>query len=164
MKFPKYLKDEQIKQLEYEVLSKDFYIFLTRFFNIWSEETSDFATMVMRKNKLINLSRTVSGGKIYTLKVNDWAEFMPEELAWHESHIFLIFRDLSIFEFIEFAGDLIELDYCKPNFLNDLLKKEGASFYFFYKDKTTHNFHYKMKNEFLNYSDYIFYLNNLSQF
>lgn len=129
-----YLEEEQIKQLEYEVLSKDFYIYLTRFFNNWCEETNDFATMVMRKNKLINLSRTISGGKIYTLNVNDWAEFMAEELAWHESHIFLIFRDLSIFEFIEFAGDLIELDYCKPKFLNELLKKEGASFQFFYAD------------------------------
>ena len=48
--------------------------------------------------------------------------------------IFLIFRDLSIFEFIEYAGDLIELNYCKPKFLNDLLKKEGASFQFFYTD------------------------------
>lgn len=132
MKFPIYLEDDQIKQLEYEVLSKDFYIYLTRFFNNWCEETNDFATIVMRKNRLINLSRTISGGKIYTLNVNDWAELMAEELAWHESHIFLIFRDLSIFEFIEFAGDLIELDYCKPKFLNELLKKEGASFQFLY--------------------------------
>lgn len=134
MKFPMYIEKEQIEQLEYEVLSKDFYIYLTRFFNNWSEETNDYATMVMRKNKLINLSRTISGGKIYTLNVDDWAEFMPEELAWHESHFFLIFRDLSIFEFIEFAGDLIELNYFKPKFLNELLKKEGASFNFFYSE------------------------------
>ncbi|MDI5887603.1 hypothetical protein [Flavobacterium yafengii] len=134
MKFPMYLEDGQIEQLEYEVLSKDFYIYLTRFFNHWCEETNDFASMVMRKNKLINLSRSVSGGKIYTLNVDDWGEFMSEELAWHESHFFLIFRDLSIFEFIEFAGDLIKLDYCKPRFLNDLLKKEGASFKFYYSE------------------------------
>lgn len=51
MKFPMYLEDGQIEQLEYEVLSKDFYIYLTRFFNHWCEETNNFASMVMRKNK-----------------------------------------------------------------------------------------------------------------
>jgi hypothetical protein len=132
MKFPIYLTKNQIEQLQYEVLSKDFYIFLTRHLNDWCEETNDFSTHIMRKNKLINLSRTISGGKIYTLNVDDWGEFMSEEAAWHESHFLLIFRELSTIEFIEYACDLINYGYLKVNFLNSALTKEGASFRFDY--------------------------------
>lgn len=135
MKFPIYLKEGQIEQLKYEVLSKDFYIYLTRHLNDWCEETDDFSTQIMRKNKLINLSRTISGGKIYTLNVNDWGEFMSEEAAWHESHFLLIFRELSTIEFIEYACDLINYGYLKVKFLNSALTKESASFKFDYSDK-----------------------------
>jgi len=135
MKFPIYLEEGQVDELQYEVLSKDFYIFLTRHLNQWCEETHDYATRIMRKNKLINLSRTIAGGKIYTLNVDDWGEFMSEEEAWHESHFLLIFRELSTVEFIEYCGDLISYGFIKTKFINSALEKEGASFKFYYSDE-----------------------------
>ena len=83
-------KSEQVEQLQYEVLSKDFYIFLTRHLNLWCEETEDGETALIRKNRLINFSRTISGGKIYTL--TDDIETI--EFAWHDSNFLLIFREL----------------------------------------------------------------------
>ncbi len=124
MKFTKYITAEQVEQLQYEVLSKDFYIFLTRHLNLWCEETEDGETALIRKNRLINFSRTISGGKIYTL--TDDIETI--EFAWHDSNFLLIFRELDTVQFIEFVCDLINYDYFKTSFINDLLEKEGASF------------------------------------
>lgn len=130
MKFSIYLTEEEKEQLKYEVLSKDFYIFLTRHLMEWCENIDDATVLIMRKNRLINLSRTISGGKIYTLTSDDWGNYESVEYAWHDSHFHLIFRGLSTIEFIEFACDLINYDYFKVDFLNDALKKEGASFRF----------------------------------
>jgi hypothetical protein len=88
----------------------------------------------MRKNTLINLSRTISGGKIYTLNVNEWAEIFSEEIAWHDSHFFLILRNLSTIEFIEYVGELINLEYLKIQFVNEALQKEVVSFRFAYSN------------------------------
>ncbi len=127
MKFPKYITDEQVKQLKYEVLSQEFYIYLTRHLNDWCEETEDAMTIVMRKNRLINFSRTISGGKIYTLT----DDLESVEFSWHDSNFLLIFRELDTIEFIEFICDLINYEYFKIDFINELLKKEGASFYIY---------------------------------
>ena len=127
MKFPKYLTNKQIKQLKYEVLSQNFYVYLTRYLNDWCEENEDGLAIIMRKNRLINLSRTISGGKIYTLT----DDLEPIEFSWHDSNFLLIFRELNTIEFIEFICDLINYEYFRIDFINDLLKKEGASFYIY---------------------------------
>lgn len=137
MKFPKYLTDEQVEQLKYEVLSQDFYIFLTRFLVDWCENTDDMVEKLMRENKLINLSRTVSGGKIYVLESDDWGIYENAEYAWHDSNIFLIFRGLSTVEFIEYTCELLKLGYFEIDFINKALKKENASFRF-HKDYNNH--------------------------
>jgi len=134
MKFPIYITEEQIKRCEFEILSKDLYIYLTRYLNNWCEEIDDLSVKIMRKNTLINLSRTISGGKIYTLNVNEWAEIFSEEIAWHDSHFFLILRNLSTIEFIEYVGELINLEYLKIQFVNEALQKEVVSFRFAYSN------------------------------
>ena len=118
MKFPIYLTDAQCEQLKYEVLSNDFYTFLTRHLMAWCEDTEDAETIIMRKNRLLNMSRTISGGKIYTLESDDWGNYDSSEFAWHDSHFFLIFRELSTIEFIEFCIELINYGYFKTAFIN----------------------------------------------
>jgi hypothetical protein len=130
MKFPIYLTEAQCEQLKYEVLSKDFYTFLTRHLMNWCEDSADAGTIIMRKNRLINLSRTISGDKIYTLVSDDWGNYQSAEFAWHDSHFFLIFRQLPTVEFIEYCADLINYGHFKMDFINAALKKEGASFMF----------------------------------
>lgn len=130
MKFPIYITTDQGNQLQYEVLSQDFYIYLTRHLLKWAEKPGNAEDILMRKNKLINLFKTISGGKIYVLNSDDWGNYEGVEYAWHDGNFLLIFRGLSTVEFIELCCDLITLGYLKMEFVNEALKKEGASFTF----------------------------------
>jgi hypothetical protein len=135
MKFPINLTDEQVKQLEFEVLSKDFYIFLTRHLLKWAEDAEYAEDIIARKNRIINLSRTISGGKIYTLESDDMGSYQPAEYVWHDSHFLLILRRLNTLEFIEFASELMKAGYFELEFLNAALQREGASFEFIKADR-----------------------------
>lgn len=130
MKFPKYINRIQIEQLEFEVLSKDFLIYLTRTLLEWTEEVEYVEDIIARKNRIINLSRTISGDKIYVLESDDMGAYLQAEYDWHDSNFLLIFRRLNTIEFIEYASELLRADYLKFDFLNEALKSEGASFRF----------------------------------
>lgn len=135
MKFPIHVTNEQIKLLEFEVLSKDFYIFLTRHLLEWAEDCEYAEEIIARKNRIINLSRTITGGKIYTLESDDMGSYQSAEYVWHDSHFLLIFRGLVTLEFIEFASELLKSGHLKLDFLNQALQKEGASFKFIKADR-----------------------------
>jgi len=130
MKYPKYLTKEQVKQLEFEVLSKDFLIYLTRTLLDWTEDVEYVENVIARKNRIINLSRTISGDKIYVLESDDMGAYEQAEYDWHDGNFLLVFRRLDTIEFIEFACELIRAGYIKVNLLNEALKKERASFKF----------------------------------
>jgi hypothetical protein len=130
MKYPIYQTNEQLKQLEFEVLSEDFYIYLTRVLLHWAEDAEDIETVIARKNRLINLSRTIRGKPIYRLESDDMGVYEPAEYAWHDSNIFLILRGISTIQFIEYAGELFRTGILKIKQVNSLLNKEGASFLF----------------------------------
>jgi hypothetical protein len=130
MKFPKYLTKEQVKQLEFEVLSKDFLIYLTRILLDWTEDTEYLESVIARKNRIINLSRTITGDKIYVLESDDMGVYEQAEYDWHDSNFLLAFRRLDTIEFIEFACELLRSGYFDIDFLNVSLKKERASFRF----------------------------------
>lgn len=130
MKFPKYIRKEQIKQLEYEVLSRDFLIYLTRKLLEYSENTEYPEDIIARKNRIINLSSTIAGDKIYLLESDDMGVYQQSEYDWHDSKFLLIFRRLNTIEFIEFACELLRSGYFNIEFLNEALKSEGASFRF----------------------------------
>ena len=135
MKFRIHVTDEQAAQLQFEVLSADFHTYITRYLLAWCETNiEDATTIIMRKNRLINLSRNISGGKIYLLESDDWGNFQSAEYAWHDSHFFLILRELTTIEFIELTFDLINLGHIPLGFIDAALKKEGASFSF-YKER-----------------------------
>lgn len=130
MKFTKYITQEQIKQLEYEVLSKDFLIYLTRQLLEWAENDEYAENIIARKNRIINLSSTISGDKIYTLESDDMGAYQQAEYDWHDSNFLLIFRRLNTIQFIEFACELLRSSYFEIDFLNEALKTDGASFRF----------------------------------
>lgn len=130
MKFPKYLSKKQIEQLEFEVLSKDFLIYLTRTLLEWTEEVEYAEDIIARKNRIINLSRTISGDKIYVLESDDMGAYIQAEYDWHDGNFLLVFRRLNTIEFIEYACELLRAGYLKIDFLNEALKSEGASFSF----------------------------------
>ena len=130
MKFTTYINEIDKKQLEFEVLSPEFYSFLTRFLMHWCEEPEYAESVIHRKNIIINLSNTVLARKIYVLQSDDDGGFHDAEYAWHDSNFFLAIRRLDTIQFIEFAGDLLVKKILNIDFLNQSLKKDNASFVF----------------------------------
>jgi hypothetical protein len=130
MKFPFHLSDDNVRDLEYEVISDDLMIFLTRKLEAWVFATDDIDAILMRQNRLINISRTIAGKSIYPLEADSDGEYWPQERAWHNGHFKLIFRDLSTVEFAEFVCDLFKEEFLEIEEVNKLLKKDGVSFCF----------------------------------
>lgn len=131
MKYPKSITKDQIDLLEYEVLSQDFYIRLTRDLLDFCEECLEMDNMIIsRKNRLINLSRTISGRNIYVLESDDDGQYINAEHSWHNGMFFLIFRSLNTIQFIEFMFELFKLNLFKIDYINSLLINENASFRF----------------------------------
>lgn len=133
MKYPIYLTEDQVKQLEYEVISQEFSIWMTRKLLIWSEDVEYIEQIISKKNKIINLSRTISGGKIYPLISDDMGGYDQVEYDWHESHFHLICRDLSTIELIEFISHLINFGLFSIKKINSFLVKDNASFRYIMK-------------------------------
>jgi hypothetical protein len=136
MKFTIYSTKEQKKDLEYEVLSQEFYGFVTRHLMRWTEEPEYSETIILRKNTIINLSSTLLSKSIYVLESDDDGYYQDAEYAWHESNFLLSVRRLNTIEFIEFAGELLVKGILDLSFINDALKEENASFKFVYADRT----------------------------
>lgn len=130
MKFGIYINESQAEQLEYEVLSEEFYIYLTRLAIKWSEKPETSEERLHRKNTLVNLSRTIRGKSIYALESDDWGMYQPAEYVWHDGHLMLIFRTLTTIQFIEFVSDLISKSIFRLDDINNALEREGATFRF----------------------------------
>jgi hypothetical protein len=130
MKYPIHLSDADVKQLEFEIVSDELLIYLTRKLEQLAEEPYDMNDILMRKNRLINMSQTISGGNIYVLEADDMGEYWPQERIYHDGEFKLIFRRLSTAEFAEFVCDLIEQDYLDLDEVNNLMEKDGVSFRF----------------------------------
>jgi hypothetical protein len=128
MKYTRYIDKEQIELLKYEVLSQDLYIRLTRELLEYCEEIDDL--IIARKNRFINLSRTIKGGKIYVLESDDDGFYHNAEHIWHNGNFLLIFRDLNTIQFIEFMCELFKTDHFQVHHINELLDEENASFRF----------------------------------
>ena len=105
MKFTIYSTKEQKKQLEYEVLSQEFYAFVTRHLMHWAEEPEYTESIIFRKNIIINLSSTILAKSIYVLESDDNGNYEEAEYAWHDSNFHLAVRRLDTIQFIEFAGE-----------------------------------------------------------
>lgn len=130
MKYPIHLSEADMKQLEFEVVSDELLIYLTRKLERWTEESEDLDAILMRKNRLLNMSRTISGGSIYVLQADDMGDYWAQERIYHDGEFKLIFRRLSTVEFAEFVCDLIEQEYLDLDKVNGLLEKDGISFRF----------------------------------
>nr|WP_315171356.1 hypothetical protein [uncultured Flavobacterium sp.] len=136
MKFTIYSTKEQKKQLEYEVLSQEFYAFVTRHLMHWAEEPEYAESIIFRKNIIINLSSTILAKSIYVLESDDNGNYEEAEYAWHDSNFHLAVRRLDTIQFIEFAGELLDKEILDLKFINDALKVENASFKFVNKQIT----------------------------
>lgn len=128
MNLTRYLSAEQRQALEFEVISVDLRVHLTRLLRPSTENGGDPEINLIRKNQLINWARTLIGTKIYVLESDDWGHYEPAVHAWHYGEFELLFRRLDTLQFVEFLGELIERHYFDVDAINALLETEGQSF------------------------------------
>lgn len=128
MKYTIYMTEENVKQLEYEVISQELRVHLTRLI----ENNDSFKKFVIiHQNWIVNRSRNLIGETIYTLSANEYG-YEDIEYAWHNGEFELSLRRLDSIRLIEILGDIIEREWLSLNEVNHLLQTEGASFRFNY--------------------------------
>ena len=79
MKYTKYVRQGDRNKLEYEVVSIDLKVHLTRIF----DRLIEGEYKIIHQNKAINKSRNLLGLPLYVLTADDSGEFHPAEYAWH---------------------------------------------------------------------------------
>lgn len=125
MKYTLYLKQNQVDELEYEVVSTELRVHITR---LLSQQIKGEWTIVIQ-NKLINKARSLIGLRLYVLE-DIMGEYEPQQYAWHNGEFELLLRRFKTSEIVEFLGFLIEEKYFTVEEINELLVKDGLSFYF----------------------------------
>ncbi|WP_414574692.1 hypothetical protein [Anabaena sp. CCY 9402-a] len=126
MKYTLYLKQNQVDELEYEVVSTELRVHITR---LLSQQIKGELTIIVQ-NQLINKARSLIGLPIYVLELMMDDGYEPHEYAWHNGEFELLLRRFKTTEIVEFLGFLIEEGYFTVEEINDLLVKDGLSFYF----------------------------------
>ncbi len=133
MKYTKFLSMSDIKELEYEVISTELKIYLTRLLldKIKHHDSEEGHILdLIRQNCLINKSRGLRNLPVYILEADDLGYYHPAEYAWHNGEFEILIRSLNTIQFIEFIGFLIEDECFQLEEINDLLDRENSSFRF----------------------------------
>ena len=127
MKYSIYLSEDDKKQLEFEVVSQELRVHLTRLI-----ERNEFFVkhQLLNQNWLVNRSRTLVGKTIYVLEADGWDSYEDSEYAWHTGEFELALRRLNTPRLIELLCDIVPRQWLVVNELNKLLGLEGASFRF----------------------------------
>jgi hypothetical protein len=136
MKYPLYLSIDDVKKLEFEVVSTELKIRLTRMLERWiaNRSNDDSDGRLFWQNKIINKSRSISGGPIYVLEPDGYGMYLPEEYAYHDAEMALVFRRLQTPQFVEFSCELIDEGFFEKQEINELLEQDGVSFRFFWDE------------------------------
>ncbi|WYL96542.1 MAG: hypothetical protein HEQ35_24500 [Gloeotrichia echinulata IR180] len=146
MKYTKFLSSNDIKELEYEVISTDLKIYLTRLLadKIKYSNTDEVPTInLIRQNYFINKSRGLRNLPVYILRSDDLGDYQPTEYAWHNGEFEIIIRSLNTIQFVEFIGFLIEDGVFQIEEVNELLSQDNSSIRF---DKQDNKIRVKILN------------------
>jgi hypothetical protein len=135
MKYTKYVDPDDLGALEFEVISQELKIYLTRILEskILSKEFPE--NNIIRQNGIINKARNIAGLPIYVLEADEDGEYQPTEHAWHNGEFQLTLRRLTTIQFIEIIGDLIKEDVLDVDQINDSLDRDNSSFRYKFDDE-----------------------------
>jgi hypothetical protein len=129
MRFPKYITVAESEQLDQELVSDALRINLTRTIMDFTNSSNDPYETMVRQNRVMNMSKTVSGGEIYVLDT-EAGECVPEEFVYHGARVHLILRDLTTSEFIELVCEYIRSEDLDADYVNELLERDNLYFRF----------------------------------
>jgi hypothetical protein len=129
MKYSIYLTEDDKKHLEFEVVSRELRVHLTRLI----ERDSSFSkNELINQNWLVNRSRNLVARELYVLEADQDGCYEVCEYGWHIGEFALALRRLDTPRLIELLCDIIIRGWLSAGELNKLLKREGASFCFSY--------------------------------
>ena len=130
MRYPRYLDPDDVPSLEYEVVSQDLRIYLTRELNhrIGDDVAPDVE--IARQNVIVNKSRALAGLPVYVLEGDLDGYYHAAEFAWHNGEFQLAFRRLTTIQLAELLGELIEDEWFSLAEVNRWLEQDGASFHY----------------------------------
>ncbi|MFC1571288.1 hypothetical protein ACFL31_01900, partial [Candidatus Margulisiibacteriota bacterium] len=113
------------KNLEYEVVSEEIRLKLTRLLRI-STSGTDPDVEIIRQNKAINIARNALGLSIYTLTSDDWGNYHVAENAWHNGELELVMRRANTMKLVETLADLIQNGILDEIEINSILSENGV--------------------------------------
>lgn len=131
MRFSRFMDSATARDLALDHVSTDLKTFLTRelLATTVRRDSPDAAEIeLIFMNRLINLARTVIGGKIYVLESDDHGMYLPPEYAWHNGEFHLMLRRMNSAELAEMLCEVIEHGYLDIDDVNRWLAQEGARF------------------------------------
>lgn len=121
MKHPIFLSADEVDDLEFEIISQDLRLYLTRLI----ERDEEFRRFGMiNKNVVVNRSRSLAGLSVYVLEGD---EYEPCEYAWHNGEFELALRRNSTSQFVELLCEIMQRGWLEEKQVNDALDRENSS-------------------------------------
>lgn len=134
MKYTRFIRNEDVEYLQYDVISQELRIYLTRLLESVVKERSlrdnevDLTIRLINLNQIINKSRRLVGLPAVILESDEEEYYYPTVHAWHLGEFELVFRRISTIQFIEFVCELIDDEFLSIANINRLFEREGSSF------------------------------------
>lgn len=125
MKYSIYLSEDNKKQLEFEVVSQELRVHLTR---LIERSENFFSHQFLNQNWIVNRSRNLLGMPLYVLESDDLGSYEDAEYAWHSGEYELCLRRLDTLRLIELLCEVIAKKWLSASVINQLLEREGSSF------------------------------------
>ena len=125
MEYFEHLTREVVRELEYEVISLNARVYLSKYFEQFLED-------IYLKNHIINEARNTLGMPLYVLESQD-DTFELIEYSWHNAEFKLVFRRLNTSQLLDLVISLfsiLKIDFSCIEDLNNLFASEGNSFRF----------------------------------
>lgn len=125
------LTEEQKKIFEYEVISEDTRLKISRLFrNITRREDNDSDIEIIYKNRIINIARQVEGLSLYRLESDVDGYYLPAEKAWHFGELEIISKRQTSIQLIETICDLINEGLIDENDINNIFQYDNSQIKF----------------------------------
>ncbi|MCK0746823.1 hypothetical protein [Chromohalobacter nigrandesensis] len=121
MKHPIFLSSSDIINLEYEVVSQDLRVYLTRLIDR-NDEFRRFG--MINRNAIINRSRSLAGLPVYVLEGD---EYEPCEYAWHNGEFELALRRNDTAHFAELLCEIVDRGWLSEDEVNAAFIRENSS-------------------------------------
>lgn len=120
------LNKADIQNLEYEIISDETRLKLTRLIRSQSKAEDD-NFQIFKQNRFINIANANMGKKIYVLISDDSGDYPVQEHAWHNGEIELIMRRPDTIKLVETLADMLQENLLDCSTVNEILNEDGCS-------------------------------------